>query len=76
MLQVQFFFPALAASEPVTLSSEVIKLKKAVCAGDGSVLGTALEPLVFVVERRMLHKLLNIMVKSSKVPLGPLIERP
>ena len=40
----------------------------------GSVLGTALEPIELVVERRMLHKLLNIMDNTSH-PLHDLLVR-
>ena len=59
--QVQFFLKSsvgAAASEPETLRNN--KMMKA-----GSVLGTALEPLELVVERRMLCKLLNIMGNTT-----------
>ena len=51
-----------AASEPVTLASKKLNrlIKKA-----GSVLETSLELLELVVERRVLHKLLNIMDNTS-----------
>ena len=48
-----------AASEPETKKLNKM-IKKA-----GSVLGTALEPLELVVERRMLCKLLNIMGNTT-----------
>ena len=54
-------------------ASDTKKLNKLIKKA-GSVLGTALEPLELVVERRMLHKLLNIMDNTTH-PLHNLLVR-
>src|SRR4029434_4832040 len=56
MYIVEWAIFSAAASEPATLRNAVKLIKEA-----GSVLG----PLQLVVERRMLHKLLNIMVNTT-----------
>ena len=69
--KLRVFWQSVVASEAICRGSSIRardskKLNKMMKAG--SVLGTALEPLELVVERRMLRKLLNIMGNTTYPP--------